>query len=269
MVPDALFNAVASTGTLFGDGTPGGIGNPANPTLATNPALAFDEDCANGVLPDVAFIATGASEHPPAIPAAGAQFIAQKLEGLAANDDLWNTTVFVIDYDENDGFFDHVVPPTPDQSEFPEEFVTKASVAGTPGEDLPVGAGFRVPCWVVSPWSVGGKDLLFRLRPHFLPSAHRGRRRRRRAVGDGAAHFPLHQPVASGHLQQPDRFARPRLAAAGAVEHPVQPVDPGGEPCRPAGGFPSAVAALPRQNANHAGAAGLSDDRPGTGARPK
>ena len=156
MVPQALYNAVASTGTLFGNGTPGGIGNPADPTLATNPALAFDEDCANGVLPDVAFIATGASEHPLAIPAAGAQFIAQKLEALAANDDLWNTTLFVLDYDENDGFFDHVPPPIPDQSEYPEEFVTKDAVAGTPGEDLPVGAGFRVPCWAISPWSVGG-----------------------------------------------------------------------------------------------------------------
>jgi phospholipase C len=157
MVPDALFNAVASTGTLFGDGTPGGVGNPANPTLATNAHLAFEEDCANGVLPDVAFLSTDASEHPPAIPAAGAQFIASKLEALAANDDLWNTTLFVLDYDENDGFFDHVPPPIPDQNEFPEEFVTKASVAGTPGEDLPVGAGFRVPCWVISPWTVGGK----------------------------------------------------------------------------------------------------------------
>jgi phospholipase C len=156
MVPDALFNAVASTGTLFSDGTPGGIGNPANPTMATNPHHAFEEDCANGVLPDVSLLATDASEHPPAIPAAGAQFIASKLEALAANDDLWNTTLFVLDYDENDGFFDHVPPPIPDQSEFPEEVVTKASVAGTPGEDLPVGAGFRVPCWLISPWSVGG-----------------------------------------------------------------------------------------------------------------
>jgi phospholipase C len=157
LVSDALFNAVNSTGTLFGDGTPGRLGNPANPTKATVAGLAFDEDCANGVLPDVTFLATPASEHPPAIPAAGAQFIAQKLEALAANDDLWNTTLFILDYDENDGFFDHVPPPMPDQNEFPEEFVTKASVAGTPGEGLPVGAGFRVPCWAISPWSVGGK----------------------------------------------------------------------------------------------------------------
>jgi phospholipase C len=105
----------------------------------------------------VSFLGTGASEHPPAIPAAGAQFLASKLEALAANEDLWNSTVFVLNYDENDGFFDHVVPPTPDPREFPEEFVTLASPAGTPGGGLPVGAGFRVPCFIISPWTVGGR----------------------------------------------------------------------------------------------------------------
>jgi len=157
LVPTGLYNAINSVSTLYGDGTPGGIGDPLNPTTASNPQLAFEEDCANGVLADVSFLGTGASEHPPAIPAAGAQFIASKLEALAANEDLWNTTVFIFDYDENDGFFDHVVPPTPNIKEYPEEFVTLASPAGTPGSGLPVGAGFRVPAFVISPWSVGGR----------------------------------------------------------------------------------------------------------------
>ena len=98
-----------------------------------------------------------AHEHPPAIPAAGAQFLATKLEALAANEDLWNTTVFVINYDENDGFFDHVVPPTPNPSEYPEEFVTLASPAGTPGGGLPVGAGLPGPRLHHLPWTVGGQ----------------------------------------------------------------------------------------------------------------
>jgi len=148
---------IVSSGTLFGDGTPGGIGDPANPTPESVKNQAFEEDCANGVLPDVCWLGTLASEHPPAIPAAGANFLAQVLDALAANEDLWNTTAFVLDYDENDGFFDHVLPPTPNQAEFPEEFVTKASAAGTPGGDRPVGAGFRVPCFIISPWSTGGK----------------------------------------------------------------------------------------------------------------
>jgi phospholipase C len=53
--------------------------------------------------------------------------------------------VLVINYDENDGLFDHVVPLTPPP--------------GTLGEHvhgLPVGLGFRVPCLVISPFSRGG-----------------------------------------------------------------------------------------------------------------
>jgi phospholipase C len=105
----------------------------------------------------VSFIGSLASEHPSGLPAAGAQFLAQILDALASNEDLWNTTVLVIQYDENDGFYDHVVPPTPNKAQFPEEFVTKASAAGTPGGDLPVGLGFRVPCFVISPWSTSGQ----------------------------------------------------------------------------------------------------------------
>ena len=58
---------------------------------------------------------------------------------------MWNKTVFILNYDENDGLFDHVVPPT--------------APPNTPGEyvqGLPIGAGFRVPCVVVSPWTAGG-----------------------------------------------------------------------------------------------------------------
>jgi len=159
LVPTALYNAVTSQGTLWGNGTPGGIGDPLNPTPASNSDMGFEEDCANGVLPDVSFIGSksGYDEHPAAIPAAGAQFLATKLEALASSEELWNTTVFIINYDENDGFFDHVVPPTPNHEEYPEEFVTLASPAGTPGGGLPIGAGFRVPAFVISPWSVGGR----------------------------------------------------------------------------------------------------------------
>jgi phospholipase C len=157
LVPADLYNSSLANGTLWGNGKPGGAGDPANPTPATDPNLAFEEDCANGTLPDVSFIGSNADEHPPNIPAAGAQFLATKLEALAANEELWNSTVFVLNYDENDGFFDHVPPPVPDHNKYPEEFVTLASPAGTPGGGLPVGAGFRVPAFVISPWTVGGR----------------------------------------------------------------------------------------------------------------
>ena len=58
---------------------------------------------------------------------------------------MWQKTAFFLVWDENDGFFDHVRPPTPP--------------AGTRGEfirGLPIGLGFRVPMIVISPWSTGG-----------------------------------------------------------------------------------------------------------------
>lgn len=160
ILPVGLHNSIRLSGTLFGDGTPGGIGDPANPTPASTSYLGFEEDCANGVLADVTWLFPdgpyASDEHPPNTPAAGAYFLASKLEALAANEDLWNSTVFVLNYDENDGFFDHVPPPIPDPKLYPEEYVTIPSPKGTPGGGLPVGAGFRVPCIIVSPWTVGG-----------------------------------------------------------------------------------------------------------------
>jgi phospholipase C len=163
-IPAALYNSVFATSFLYGNGTPGGIGDPANPTPESAPAMAFFEDCANGVLPAVSWLGydqpfEGISivdEHPSGLPAAGAVFLSQVVNAIAANEELWNSTALVIQYDENDGFFDHVPPPTPNQAEFPEEFVTKVSPGATPGGGLPVGTGFRVPCWVISPWSTGG-----------------------------------------------------------------------------------------------------------------
>jgi len=154
-----LYNLATNPGTLFGNGQ-GGIGDPLNPTKATTAYLGFEEDCANGTLADVTWLFPdgpyASDEHPPNTPAAGAYFLASKLEALAANEDLWNSTVFVINYDENDGFFDHVPPPIPDPDLHPEEYVTVASPRGTPGGGLPAGAGFRVPCLIISPWTVGG-----------------------------------------------------------------------------------------------------------------
>jgi phospholipase C len=71
--------------------------------------------------------------------------VASKIDAIAANPDVWNSTVFILNYDENDGLFDHVVPPT-----------APAGTAGEYVEGLPIGAGFRVPCIIVSPWTQGG-----------------------------------------------------------------------------------------------------------------
>jgi phospholipase C len=79
------------------------------------------------------------------MPADGAAFVAGKIDAIAANPDVWAKTAFILNYDENDGLFDHVAPPFPAEGT-PQEFVG----------GLPIGGGFRVPCIIVSPWTAGG-----------------------------------------------------------------------------------------------------------------
>jgi len=118
-----------------------------NKGLAVDAPDQFEQDARNDKLPAVSWImpTTQESEHPDHMPAAGADFVARKIEALAANPDVWAKTAFIINYDENDGIFDHVAPPSPP--------------AGTPGEfvnGVPIGGGFRVPCIIISPWTAGG-----------------------------------------------------------------------------------------------------------------
>lgn len=107
----------------------------------------FEYDAMHDRLPAVSWLCPSpeASEHPAFFPAAGADFIAGKLNAVAANPDVWAKTVFIINYDENDGLFDHVPPPVPPAGTA-QEFV----------DGLPIGGGFRVPCIIVSPWTAGG-----------------------------------------------------------------------------------------------------------------
>jgi phospholipase C len=134
---------------------------PGNPlydnAMANSPVGSFEYDVANDQLPTVSWLLppAGFDEHPNASPAAGATYVAAKIDALAANPEVWAKTVFILSYDENDGFFDHVVPPIPPPGT-PGEYVSLTAKEGTPGDGLPVGLGFRVPCIIVSPWTVGG-----------------------------------------------------------------------------------------------------------------
>ncbi|MFF7731089.1 phosphocholine-specific phospholipase C [Streptomyces sp. NPDC008001] len=111
------------------------------------PAGTFEDDARNGRLPAVSWIIPTAaqSEHPRYLPAAGADYVARKIEAIADNPEVWKKTAFILNYDENDGLFDHVPPPAPPKGTA-DEYV----------EGLPIGGGFRVPCLIVSPWTVGG-----------------------------------------------------------------------------------------------------------------
>ncbi|WP_328603412.1 phospholipase C, phosphocholine-specific [Amycolatopsis sp. NBC_00345] len=117
---------------------------------------AFGADVENGTLPQVSWIVASEwmSEHATAKPAVGEDLTARLLKRLFANPDVWSKTVFILNYDENGGFFDHLPSPVP-----PSGLVEGHSTVGTDGEVVdgkPIGPGFRVPAIVVSPWTTGG-----------------------------------------------------------------------------------------------------------------
>jgi len=119
-------------------------------------------DVAGGRLPSVSWIVApeAYSEHPNWPANYGAWYIAQVLEALVANPEVWSRTALFITYDENDGFFDHVVPPTPAATPAQGLSTVDAAREHFPGDASyaagPYGLGPRVPMLVVSPWTRGG-----------------------------------------------------------------------------------------------------------------
>jgi phospholipase C len=122
----------------------------------------FREDVRRNRLPQVSYIAApeAYSEHPNWPPNFGAWYISKVLDALTANPDVWSKTVLLINYDENDGFFDHVVPPAPPMSAAQGLSTVPTTNEIYPGGPTyaagPYGMGARVPMIVVSPWSKGG-----------------------------------------------------------------------------------------------------------------
>jgi len=108
----------------------------------------FVTDIQNDKLPAVSWIIPGAwhppalpaafadqsiSEHPPARPDAGMDYVAYLVNQIMESP-YWSSTAIVITWDDYGGFFDHVPPPQVDE----------------------YGYGFRVPALVVSPWAKRG-----------------------------------------------------------------------------------------------------------------
>ena len=118
---------------------------------------AFAEDVRNDNLPQVSWIigTNASSEHPPYLPAVGATVIHQLLEALASNPRVFSKSVFFLMYDENDGYFDHVPPPTAPPGTA-DEYLERDPPAAAGGINGPIGLGFRVPMIVISPFSAGG-----------------------------------------------------------------------------------------------------------------
>ncbi|MGW2281943.1 alkaline phosphatase family protein [Streptomyces sp. NPDC001770] len=119
----------------------------ANLDAVLRDLAAACEPGAEHPLPEVSWVVMPAawSEHPNFDTVHGERYMDKVLRTLQSNPAVWDHTLVVITYDENDGKFDHVLPPRPE--------------AGTPGEfsgTTPYGFGPRVPMLLVSPWTRGG-----------------------------------------------------------------------------------------------------------------
>jgi len=126
-------------------------------------------DIQNNQLPQVSWVVApeAYTEHGNWPPNFGAWYVSQVLDALTANPEVWSKTVLFYMFDENDGFFDHIVPPTPPGSR--DEGVSTVGTTnelfeGVPNSDYPpdkfvagpYGLGVRVPMIVISPWTKGG-----------------------------------------------------------------------------------------------------------------
>jgi phospholipase C len=127
----------------------------------------FRQDVLANQLPQVSWIVApeAYTEHGNWPPNYGAWYVSQMLDALTANPEVWSKTVFLYMFDENDGFFDHVVPATPPQSRAQgistvgttnELFTGSPSYPASSYTPGPYGLGVRVPMMVISPWSKGG-----------------------------------------------------------------------------------------------------------------
>ncbi|HEY4147265.1 phosphocholine-specific phospholipase C [Pinirhizobacter sp.] len=97
-------------------------------------------------------------EHPSASPGDGEAFTARLLDVLVnQHPDVFRKTVFMMMYDENDGYFDHVPAPIPPIDKTYGQMTLADAGAAENNGSVPVGLGPRVPMLIISPWTTGGK----------------------------------------------------------------------------------------------------------------
>ena len=147
------------------EGSPLAVGARTGTNISKGGSLfeQFQQDVAANRLPAVSWIVApeAYSEHPNWPANYGAWYVSQILDALTDNPEVWSKTAFFLMYDENDGFFDHMVPPTPPTSHAQGLSTVDASneiFTGNAEHSVtgPYGLGVRVPMIVISPWSKGG-----------------------------------------------------------------------------------------------------------------
>lgn len=134
----------------------------------------FRKDVRENKLPTVSWlVAAGNFSDHPARPWYGAWYVSEVLKILTENPDFWKKTIFILTYDENDGYFDHSPPyvaADPNRHEtggasagidVGQEYCSLQDelLQGVPPDQAragPTGLGYRVPMIIASPWSRGG-----------------------------------------------------------------------------------------------------------------
>ena len=135
---------------------------------------SFREDVRTGQLPTVSWLVAPErfSDHPGSA-WYGAWYIAEAINILTQNPDVWKKTIFILTYDENDGYFDHVPPfvaphprspgngaASPRGIDTSVEYVDRSRSSnasrGNRARESSIGLGYRVPMIIASPWSRGG-----------------------------------------------------------------------------------------------------------------
>ncbi|WP_263372706.1 phosphocholine-specific phospholipase C [Granulicella cerasi] len=134
----------------------------------------FRKDVNEGTLPMVSWLVPPGkfSDH-PSHPWYGAWFLSEAVDILTKNPEVWKKTIFILLYDENDGYFDHAPSFTAAEpgnrgtgrasegidTALEYTYHTDEIAQGVKPKDArsgPIGLGFRVPMIVASPWSRGG-----------------------------------------------------------------------------------------------------------------
>ena len=205
--------------------------------MRKGPAGWFEADARAGRLPQVSWLVapTAQSEHPAYFPAAGAEYIASKLDAIASNEDLWHKTLFIVTYDENDGLFDHVPPPvaTPrDAGRVRGRRADRARLPGSGHRRLPVVRRRPGVLGCARPHIADPHHRAAVRRPRAehqrLPPPHLRRLHLRPAVLRRARGLPA---VAAGHHAGRGR-GQPAHCAAGGLRQ-SRPAGPGGQPAGP------------------------------------
>lgn len=121
----------------------------------------FRSDVDNGKLPTVSWLVAPQrfSDHTSS-PLYGTWYVSEALDILTKNPEVWKKTVFILTYDENDGYFDHIPPYVVPKPNDPSSGKVSEGISVDADyeleKDSPIGLGYRVPMIIASPWSKGG-----------------------------------------------------------------------------------------------------------------